>query len=561
MMGFYQWGRSQTQQGVRLRPLGISAAMSARTYAPRFLLALLATLLALTGSWLGAEPARADDGLVSSITAAPARILADGGQSSISVRVVTVGDTAAAEVTLTTTLGAFGSAGGPNRVVLALEPGADGIANANARLFGDGRRGTTAVVARVGESIRSITVVLVGAPAQVEFESPETNAVRSAEVTPRIVLRVRDADGSTVPTASLQLSTDAGTLKLGDQIAPALSLTTDVHGRAAAFLRAEPGTVELMARAGDATARLTLTVHGPTVSLELVALRTTINLGDDPFPAPPGTLVAILIDDGGRPVTGRRVIFSVEPEGTLVQHGAGGESPVTDSGGRARGHLSAAAATQPALIMVTAVADGYADSVQVRIVGPPTQVRLEVSPSGSGVYQLEATLRDADGFLAPTGFEVVWEALDVDETATAIFAPAESTTRNGVATTVLTLTGQDAGAVQVRGTVVASDPPLNDTVALPVATEGATGTPLVAGLNVVLWAGGATSIDTVIRPIAPLVAAAWHLDPVAGWQGYFPTADPGGGFPVERGDRLHLFLSAAATLVSVVAASDEPPGR
>ena len=520
------------------------------------LLICLSALLALAGAWWATAPAHADGPVVRDLVASPNKILANGGRATVTVS-VSGAPAGGVEVALSTTLGAFGAAGGPSRIILQTGPGAGGgsaattaaTATATTDLFGDGRRGTAVITARAGESVRSSSVVMAGQPASIAFESPTAGAVLSAAIAQPVAVQVRDEGGVTVPGVDVVLSTNGGLLSAPDQRGDSMALISDDAGRVSAKLRAQAGSITVRAEAGEVSTRVSVTLHGPAVSVQLVALRSRINLGDDPFPAPDGTIVAILTDDGGRPVPVVLVTFETDQAGVVVDHSGSGESPLTDSGGRARGHISAADAVATGVVTATARASGLEASVEVQIVGPPEQIALSVTGGEGGVYQLEATVRDAGGVSVPNGFHVLWEALAVEPPLEASFDPAESTVRDGTAETALSLSGGDASDVRVRATVLESDPPLSGALAL--ATPASEGVPLNVGLNTVTWRGLDRAVADAVAPILPLVSAVWRFDDAAGWQGYFPSTSLGRNFSVVAGDRLYVFLTGAATLPDV----------
>ena len=384
--------------------------------------------------------------VVRSVRASDNKILAQGGQTTLTVTIggLTAGETG---VTLTATLGSFGSASGPARIVLTLQASAEGDATASAELFGDGRSGTSVVTARIGESTRSTAVLMAGAPASIEFEAPAPNAVHDAALPVPITLQLRDADGITVPDTLLGLSTDDG-LVSSASAAPstAIEIMTDRNGRASASLRADPGLVRLRADAGDASASLQLMLHAPPVSLDLIVIREILNPGI----APPGTLVAILLDDGGRPVPGVVVRFATDREDASISHNGEGESGVTDDSGRATGHVVSDAAAEPGEILISVSSGSLSDSATLVLVGPPNQLVLTVSTRGVSTYTLSAQVLDLRGIPIPEGFDVHWSVTGLEsDLASVVFEPPASAVVTGLAVTVVNLDHPTVEAVRV----------------------------------------------------------------------------------------------------------------
>ena len=308
--------------------------------------------------------------------------------------------------------------------------------------------------------------------------------------------------------------------------------------------------MQLTARAGAAFAERSLTLHGAAATLELISLRSTINLGDDPFAAPAGTLVAVVHDDAGQPVPGQLIAFSADRLGVAVVLDDPAIGARTDAGGVVRGHVSAADTTAPSLVTVTARVGLLEASVSVRVVGPPSQIILNLVELGGGAFELSATIQDAGGFAVATGFELEWQALNVAEGGAVTFDPPRSLVRNGNAQATVVTQDVPPGSVTVRAVLVGSDPALTVAAVLP-APLPQVGTLLQPGLNVLTWQGPTGSISQVVQPIARLVIAAWRLDFGVGWQSYFPTAGLGQDFLIAHGDIVYLFVAAFVRLPDV----------
>ena len=461
-----------------------------------FLALLLAALAA--GLILALLPAfaQAAPPTVRSVEAAPARIAADGGRSTITVTVSPgTGTEAVTQVTLTTTLGAFGSAAGPSRVSVALSGRADGTAVAEATLVGDGRLGSAAVTASAGASARATTVTFFGAPAAITFETPSAGAVRSAASPPRLIVQVHDSEGVAVPGASVTFTADRGRLLAGstppaDDAAAGSSYTiaTGATGRASAYLHADPGAVRVRAAAGGATASLSLTLHGPPTRLELTALARRVHLGDTPFAAPPGTLVASLFDEGGRPVPGVSVRFGADTEGATVLHSGEGESGVTGASGRAAAHVSAADAAETGTVTITAQAGELSATAAVQIVGPAARLQLVLTAQEeAGAYDVAALVTDSGGQAVPSGYQVRFSAVGATPSAAAQFDPVTAETVDGLARTVFTLDGATEG-VRVRAYVAEIEIDVRASGPLPAAGQAAV-ISLAEGSNLITWPG------------------------------------------------------------------------
>ena len=278
----------------------------------RTLLALFAVLL--LGGLVGqasANPLRLDG-----VSASPARVVADGGRVTVTVRVSDIGP-GDETVTLATTRGAFGVAAGPSRVVVAVEGGASGVDTVTAVLVGDGSIGSATITASARDESRMMTVLFFGAPASLRFESPVTVPLVAA-VSHTVTVVALDRLGGAAPEAVVTLRTDAGTLTAGEVSGAVVTVETDSAGRARAALDAPVGTARLTARAGGAFASRELVLVGAPARLQLLSLRATINLHDAPFAAPANSLVAVVQDAIGQAVPNVEVAFEVDAAGVQV---------------------------------------------------------------------------------------------------------------------------------------------------------------------------------------------------------------------------------------------------
>jgi hypothetical protein len=531
------------------------------------LLASVLVLLLCVGVVLAPRPARAvstaDNLVVRSVHVSNSKIRADGGQTTVTVTVSGVSSDES-DVTLTATLGSFGAPSGPSRIVLTLRVSlTGGNRTASAELYGDGRSGTAVVTAQVSESTRSVAVVMTGGPATIEFEMPDPNAILPADAPALISIQVRDADGVSVPQAEVEFTASKGVVSSGNDIGGVVM--TDRNGRARSVLNAAPGIVRLTAVTGSTTAVLTLTLHGPPVSLQVIAIRDVLIAGE----APSGTFIAILLDDGGRPVPRSPITFTSDREDVRVVHSAEGESNVTDASGRAMGHLTMSADAAPGAVVISVATDGLGDAADglqdeesVQILGPPALITLSYEPLSQGVYQVTAAVQDLAGFDIPAGFTVHWSASGLEaDLASVLLDPEATAVSDGMAVTIISLDQPTIEPVRISGRVTPegvvdqelidalANAPANG-VALPIQPAFG-GVPLSAGLNVLRWLGEPSTIADAIAPIAPLVSAVWQFSEVTGWLGYFPAIGIGQNIDLDPSAPFFLFLTANAALPGI----------
>ncbi len=515
---------------------------------------LLIALLALLAAW-SPETARAAPLRIDGLSASPAQAAADGGRITITVSVSDVAP-AGETVTLATTRGAFGAAAGPTRIVLPVMPGADGAAVATAVLVGNGSVGRASVTASSLLTSRRITVRFIGEPAGLAFTDPPAGT-QAARESYAVALRASDLSGAVVPGAPVTLTTDRGALSGGGQRGATITVTTDAQGRASATLDAPLGPVRLRASAGAAAATRDLRFIGPPARLDLASLRDTINLHDDPFPAPPRSLVVVVYDEIGQPVSGVPVTFEIDAPGLRVVSDGPGGSFETDDAGAVRGRLTSGAGSAPGVITVTARAAGLEGNAEVRVAGPPASLLLFLSEIGGGGFALRALLRDAAGAPVATGYEVHWRALNVPAGGAVTFAPRVSMSRAGAADTVATVVTDPPASVTAWAVVVGSDPVVSAAAVLP-APLPVSGAPLAAGLNALTWEGPHSVISAVVAPIARVVTSVWRLDQGAGWQGYFPASGIGQDYLIAHGDTFYVYVTQPVLLPDVELAGAGP---
>ena len=496
---------------------------------------LLALLLASATAGARAGPVRIDR-----LTATPTQAPADGGRITIGVSVSGIG-AAGTTITLATTRGAFGTAAGPTRIRIPIAPGANGAGEATAVLVANGSAGRATVTASSLVASRRVTVRFIGEPSSLAFLGLPDGVLPAEESHPLIV-QAYDVTGVPVPGAQVTLSTDHGQLRGGGDAAASLSLTADTSGRVRATLEASPGRLQLRARSGSAVAMASLQLVGPPATMQLLALRSTINLHDDPSPAPPRSLIVVVHDAIGQPVPGVPVTYEIDAPGLSVVSDAAGASFQTDVAGAVRAHLSSGEGSAPGRITVTARAAGLESSADVRVAGPPASMLLLLTELGGGDFGLRALLRDAAGEPVVTGYEVQWQALNVPAGGTVVFAPPVSLSSGGAADTVVTVVSDPPASVTVRAVVVGSDPLVAAAAVLPTPLP-TSGTPLQAGLNTLTYTGPHGFISTVVAPIERVVESVWRLDQGAGWQGYFPNRGFGQDYLIAHGDAFYVRVS------------------
>ena len=520
---------------------------------PRPLATLVLALLALLLAW-SPDPAQAAPLRIDGLDASPGQAAADGGRITITISLSDVAP-AGETITLATTRGAFGAAAGPTRIVLPVTPGDDGSAVATAVLVGNGSAGRATVTASSVIDFEILRVRFIGAPAVLTFSDPPAGA-QPARDTHRVAVQVRDVLGAAVPGATVTLSVDHGRLSGGGQ-GETITVTSDGEGRAVAMLDAPLGAVRLQARAGSATASRDLRLIGPPATMELAALRATINLHDDPFPPPPRSLVVVIRDEIGQPVAGVPVAFEFDAPGLSVVSDAAGGSFRTDIAGAMRAHLSSGAGSAPGMVTVTARAAGLESSADVRIAGPPASMLLFLSEQGGADFALRALLRDAAGEPVATGYEVEWRALNVPTGGSVAFDPPLVLSRSGQAATVATVTTDPPASVTVQAVVVGSDPVVAAAARLPTPLP-TSGTQLEAGVNALVWDGPHTIISAVVAPIARVVVSVWRRDLGAGWQGYFPNRPFSPDYFIAHGDAFWIRVSQPVLLPDVELAGAAP---
>lgn len=544
-------------------------------------LALLAALCALLLLAQADAQSPAQSGQLT-VSVDRSSVPAEGGSVRVTVRIASSAAAESPMVTLTTDLGSFGADSGPSRVVLRPMGGADGeTPSASVRLVGDGQPGLAVITARTGSMVDAVTVAFIGPPAEIVILRPARERPLDASRAHLVQVEVRDRLGRPVPSAPLRLEASAETeptlRSAAGERARLLALRTTDNGRATATLRAAPGETRLRAVSVDAEAELPLVFHGEPARLRLWALNSVLERGSDTAVA---IVLARIVDEGGRAVPEREIALSVYSESgesdirLTVESERGGL--ITDAGGSvlARAHAKAAQTGSYWLRAELQAEPGeeLADVVELKVVGPPetiyvTATRLDMLERAQGEvaeYLLRAEVVDPAGRAVAPGYAVRWRVvLDGGESA---LSSETSTLYDGVATAQLRLENP-SGEPSLQALLV-ENPQVN--------TEGrltdlaADGLALRPGLNVVTWAGGETTVDEAIAPIAHLRTTVWREHPEGtGWLSYATGGDAAEDesedapqeasqsasanepFAIDDGVRLHIRVEAAARLPGV----------
>lgn len=248
--------------------------------------------------------------------------------------------------------------------------------------------GTATVTGSIGGFSKSATVTFTaGAPASVTLSVSPTTANINSNVSLSAI--VKDAKGNPVPdiTVNFDVSTNNSGGTLGNA-----SDVTNASGVASVTYRtgANSGNDNFTATVASVTpATGSVTVQALFGSLTLSSTSSSV-IADGTSTT---TLLAILRDRGGNPVSGQAVTFSASA-GTLPPAPAN-----TDGTGEARIILTAPTTTGNATI--TANVPGVTASGVVQFVaGPATTLTLAAAPASvapGGSSSLVATLTDANG--------------------------------------------------------------------------------------------------------------------------------------------------------------------
>ena len=569
--------------------------------------ALIAVLMGLGLAAAGSSEAASGP---LTLSAASETMLAQGGRTTITVRLPSqfVGVDGLRGVTLTTELGGFAAASGPNRLVATLEPSANDpqVLETQADLFGDGRAGASTVTAQLGTYVDTMAIRFVGPPAMLELRHPTAGRPLDASRGQRIEVQAVDRDGYGVLGTQIRLEllssdNNARLEAAGSATAAArLTLSANRNGVAAATLRAEPGRVRLRIASGEVSLIEEIELHGPPTQLRLVNLGgTAVEAGTS---SPTGSLAAVLTDAAGRATPSQRVTFGIQTGGGRIVADGEGESFTTDASGRAWAHLNAAGATpgvyratarwsQGETVLSDAEAIVLSDAVEIVVSGPPSAIYLTaealpqpvtLDPTSAPIeetrYRVTAEVVDALGNPVADGYEVRWRPLTSGRRA---FSSLDvGVVRDGQLTAIFTLEhefedvgesleavdGQISDGSAARGPIMGDGPDLDGTRvqvwvidAPEVGNEGSvadltgTGLALSAGVNAVTWTGPVQRASEAFAPLNHVLESVWRWSAEElRWQAWFTEAVPGRrDFELQPGDRIFVHLQSAARLANI----------
>ena len=529
---------------------------------------LLATLAALT--WATAIDASSQR--VLTVTAYPQAVSAQGGESTITVRLPAAAAAAedATQVTLSTEeLGRFTSSGGPARIQSPLVDVGNDTLGANVKLVADGRSGPTVVRAQVGSLLDTVIVRFVGETSSLRLAQPSENARLDASAQHRIRLIAVDETGTASPDSqvSLQILAAPSGAQLRSGITSStseLTVRTSQAGEATALLTSEPGVVRIRATSGSASLTMEFELYGEPTALRLVPI-SGASMEVDQVGAP-GSIQALLVDERGQSVPNQRITFAASG-GLVVSWEGDGESQTTDDSGAARVHLdSRSARLGSASLSAAWSGDGrsLSDEQTIRVTGTPVALYLRAQLSLADVeevlieeyvsstrYRLQAEVVDRMGQPVAGGYRVLWRPLVVN--AEAQVYPQISVTQGGVATAIFVLQHVD-GVAQTDSTwaqaLLMAKAHVNNNGL--IADLLGTGLPLQASWNDLVWRGQETTVSEAVSEIEHVVSAAWRWTNAAGWQAWFSGNVPGAvDFALRPGDTFHLVLNSAALLQNV----------
>ena len=527
---------------------------------------LLTTLAAL--AWATAIDASSQR--VLSVTAYPRAVSAQGGESTITVRLPAAAAENVTRVTLSTELGAFTAASGPARIQSTLVDVGNDTLGANVKLVADGRSGATVVTAQVGSLLDTVTVRFVGETSTLRLAQPSANARLDASAQHRIRLIAVDETGIASPGSqvSLQiLAAPSGAQLRSGRTSSILELTvrTSQTGEATALLSSEPGVLRIRATSGSASLTMEFELYGEPMALRLVPISgASMEFGKV---GAPGSIQALLVDERGQGVPKQRITFAAGG-GLVVSWEGDGESQTTDDSGAARVHLDTRSARLGSANLSAAWAgDGrsLSDEQTIRVTGAPVALYLRAQVSLADVeevlieeyvsstrYRLQAEVVDRLGQPVAGGYRVLWRPLVVNDAEAQVY-PQISVTQAGVATAIFDLQHID-GVAQTDSTwaqaLLMAKAHVNNNGL--IADLLGTGLPLQASWNDLVWRGQETTVSEAVSDIQHVVSAAWRWSSATGWQAWFSGNVPGGvDFDLMPGDTFHLVLNSAALLQNV----------
>ncbi|MYC00418.1 MAG: hypothetical protein F4X58_00660 [Chloroflexi bacterium] len=534
------------------------------------ILALFAVVLLtawVTSSW--PEASATTSQRVLSVTASPRIVEARGGESRITVRISAEAAGDQTRVSLSTELGAFGSASGPPAIDDRLDDVGNDLLGASVILVGDGRAGTTVVRAQVGSLVDTVTIRFVGTTTTIRLDQPDNRARLDASEQHLIRLAATDITGLGAPSAQISLqiveAPKGATLRSGStSTTTSFSITTNQSGRATVYLSSDPGDVTIRASSGEASLTMQFQLYGAPDRLRLVSISEPAmefgSIGDA------GSIQVLLQDERGQGVPNERIVFSAE-SGLVVRWDGDGESQVTDDSGTARVHLdSRSARLGVSTVSATWFGGGgtLGHSLPVRVTGTPTTLylwaevtRAEVDEvlieefASSTRYRLYAEVVDRLGQRVAGTYQVRW--WPVVSRAGAQVYPQVSETRDGVATAIFDLQHVDGRpypeSTSVQAWLIAKAQVNNNGL---IGNLLGPGEPLRARWNDLTWLGPEIPVSEAVASISSVVSAAWLRTEAGGWQAWFTADVPGAvDFTLSPGDRFYLVLRSAALLENV----------
>ena len=526
----------------------------------------VASLIVLTLAVLTTDAATSQQSSLT-VSASPDRIAADGGKTTITVRIGQADAQEARDVALRTDLGAFQTDSGSPAITVTLSPVGGGLLSGSATLVGDGRVGTATVTARIGSTAR-VTVELVGDPAKLQLEQPASGTRLDATRQHTLRLNVLDDRGVGVPNAPVTLEITEGpenaSLRSGDaRLLREVMVDSALSGAVTAFLRSDPGMVQIAASSGDISLSLSFDFYGEPSKLLLVPVNGESiargDVGED------GSIQAQLLDERGRGVPEQRLTFSVN-RGLIVAADGDGESRVTDENGQARVHLDARLARfGPAKLSVawSGADETLMDELDIAVTGEPVAMYLtaELHIGDVGVplieeyaastrYRVRALVVDEYGQRVGGSHQVRWRAR-ISGAGAQVY-PEVSVTENGMATAIFDLE-HAAGSAKLDTVVQAwliAKAQVNNRGS--ISDLLGSGVPLRVGWNELIWRGETISVSDFGGQLGEHVSSVWRHTIGTAWQAWFPAGVPGAAdFDIEPGDRFHLVLDSALLLESV----------
>lgn len=515
------------------------------------------------------EAAEATAQRVLSVTASPRAVEARGGESRITVRIPVEAAGDQTRVSLSTELGAFGSASGPPAIDDRLDDVGNDLLGASVILVGDGRAGTTVVRAQVGSLVDTVTIRFVGTTTTIRLDQPDNRARLDASEQHLIRLAATDITGLGAPSVQISLqiveAPMGATLRSGSMsTTTSFPIETNQSGRATVYLSSDPGDVTIRASSGEASLTMQFQLYGEPNLLRLVPISEPAmefgSIGDA------GSIQVLLQDERGQGVPNKRIVFSAE-SGLVVRWDGDGESQVTDDSGTARVHLdSRSARLGPSKVTATWFGGGavLGDTLSVRVTGSPTTLYLRAEVTRAEVdevlieefvtstrYRLYAEVVDRLGQRVAGSYQVRW--WPVVSRAGAQVYPQVSKTEDGVATAIFDLQHVDGRpypeSTSVQAWLIAKAQVNNNGL---IGNLLGSGEPLRARWNDLTWLGPEIPVSEAVASISSVVSAAWLRTEAGGWQAWFTADVPGAvDFTLSPGDRFYLVLRSAALLENV----------